>query len=215
MLKLLNGAKFKTSFACCCSVVDDTPQFSGAQLLRCRGAATGSFQTSPAPSPRPPILLLLPLHTSQHTAHLPSSPSASSPLAASAFARSTDSCNFLITATISRLACAVFTKSQMSTLQVGQGFSVLRTRRERPVAAPASVSSAMPANLASRQGLQKLWPAARGVVAGSRRGGSGAAEGRGRPGKSRWRCSQSRQPCSGVAVEAAAGAAAAAGGSQA
>ena len=39
MLNLLNGAKFKTSFACCCSVVDDTPQFSGAQVLRCRGAS--------------------------------------------------------------------------------------------------------------------------------------------------------------------------------
>lgn len=45
------------------------------------------------------------------------------------------------------------------TLQVGQGLSVLRTRSERPVAAPASTSSAMCPNFFSRHGLQKLWPA--------------------------------------------------------
>ena len=38
VFKLLNGGKFKPSFACCCSVVDDhTPQNLGAQVLRCRG----------------------------------------------------------------------------------------------------------------------------------------------------------------------------------
>lgn len=47
------------------------------------------------------------------------------------------------------------------TLQVGQGFCTLRTRSERPVAAPASISSAMPPYFFSRQGLQKLWPAGR------------------------------------------------------
>lgn len=56
------------------------------------------------------------------------------------------------------------------TLQVGQGFKVLRTRRLRPVAAPASCSSAMLPNFLSRHGLQKLWPA------GTRKSGNECGE---------------------------------------